>query len=87
MANAAEVLKHTIRDASLLVSSASASAERPHELQTLLELAQVALAAGDGEVADDLLRQSALHAVTLQRLGVPDRAASGRGIPVTTQAG
>jgi hypothetical protein len=68
MARATDVLKHAVHDANLLV--AHTSLEAPARLRALLLLAQEALAEGDGEIADELLRHSALHPVTLKRLGV-----------------
>jgi hypothetical protein len=72
MASAAQVLKHALHDANLLV--AYTSLESPEQLSSLLQLAQDALAVGDGEIKDDLLLHSSLHPVTLGRLGLRPRA-------------
>ena len=68
MAYAPDVLKQAVRDAQLLV--AYRSLHNADDVRSLLQLAQKALSAGEGEIADDEVRSSALHAVALRRLGL-----------------
>lgn len=66
MANARIVLEEAVKEAALLANSGGSL----EELQELANLARTALAAGDGEVPDEVVRDGGLHGAALQRLGL-----------------
>jgi hypothetical protein len=71
MASAHQVLQETVQEAKLLLSSPSLGT--PENLRSLLRLAQKALDAGDGDVANEEVLAAPLHWTSLTRLGLAPR--------------
>jgi hypothetical protein len=67
-ASAPEVLKETMREANLLISSPSLGT--PENIRALLRLAETALDAGDGGIPNQEVLAAPLHWTSLGRLGL-----------------
>jgi hypothetical protein len=71
MASAHEVLKETVNEAKLLLSSPALGTL--DDIRSLLRLAQTAVDAEGGEVANDQVLAAPLHWTSLTRLGLAAR--------------